>query len=125
MSSGGAGREKGAGPERRLTRIVKPNRRYSPWQRAQRPAYPNKRGPWEILAEFDGASIPSQTVIPPNILSYWKDHREALGYCSFYGMSPRDAMTIYALAKGGVAVLSVNRWGQIHTWKLRAPVAQS
>ncbi len=77
---------------------------------------------WKTLVEYAGRDIEPITEIPGWLHMHYRENPESRQfphYISFRGLSPKQAVKVYALAKnGGPVRLGINRWGQVASYKL-------
>ena len=74
---------------------------------------------WKVVAEFNTSEV--ETMVPASLREHWERDKGPLGYARLTGLSVDDLKTLAALTKGAVARLGVNRWGEIHCYKLVTP----
>lgn len=80
---------------------------------------PRNPGAWKILVEVDPRTVAPQTEIPPWLIDRWQAEKTSvIGYTSFRNFTVEEAITVLALAKGGVIRLNVNTWGHCTYYKL-------
>lgn len=71
------------------------------------------------LSTFDYKEIQPFLEIPKDLLLKWQAEKSPLGYCSFRTLKPSQILQILALVKGELALVNVNRWGEIAYFKLQ------
>ena len=96
-----------------MSKVVKPNRRFSNYSRGHNPAA------WITVATYNGRDIQPQYDVPDWLRLRWLSSKSELGYTGFTGFSLTEALTVIALAKGNKVILDINRWGHVASYKLR------